>query len=216
MVQILLPTLDGIPRRAGVPPLNPSKLQPVYPTRGEDAALDHFLFGGNADSLFGLKGAASFTPVSASPIYQDNYLTTVDGVLNGLAGSIAESPAFTVCMVVRYEIQDGKAVLYVGTTRAGNGDAKGWGVAAWAHFRHYPAAPAPERVSHGDAGQQHSRCTGEVDLPLHAGGQCRENLALLGGRSHRRLWLDGQRVRTIGARARHRQCVLRAADRHAV
>ncbi|HGK7302477.1 TPA: hypothetical protein ACJ509_000303 [Stenotrophomonas maltophilia] len=128
MVQILLPTLDGIPRRAGVPPLNPSKLQPVYPIRGEDAALDHFLFGGNSDSLFGLKGAASFTPVSASPVYQDNYLTTVDGVLNGLASSIAESPAFTVCMVVRYEIQNGKAVLYVGTTQAGNGDAKGWGL----------------------------------------------------------------------------------------
>jgi len=128
MLQVLLPTLEGIPRRPGVPPLNPSSLKPVYPIRGEDGALDHFLFGGSDDSLYGLKGVAAFAPAAAAPVFHDNYLTTVDGVLNGLASNIAESPAFTVCMVTRYDVQNGKAVIYAGTTQAANGDAKGWGL----------------------------------------------------------------------------------------
>jgi len=120
----LINMLPGVPAVPGVPALNPANLRPVYPLRPEPSALEHWLFGGGADSLVGLKGR-SLAPASAMPAFAANYLATVPDGLNGLISTIVEPGVYTQCAVIRYDAVSADRRIIFGTAQGGSGDGRG-------------------------------------------------------------------------------------------
>lgn len=121
----LVNILNGVPAVPGVPVLNPENLSPVFPVAPESEALDHFVFGGDIESLTGLKGLLTLSPANAAPSFSDSSLATVAGGLNGLTSNLPEPDVYTQCAVIRYQLVDTDRKLVFGTVQGGSGDGKG-------------------------------------------------------------------------------------------